>query len=91
MTGTYGNVLVETGVRNSAAILELFGRTDVPVYAGPQREGFEVMEISQFIHGVNGIGETELYDAARAPERNALSGQVPHRAQDVGEVLLDRG
>ena len=35
VTGTYGNVLVETGVRNTLAILELFGRTDVPVFAGP--------------------------------------------------------
>lgn len=78
VTGTYGNVEVAQGVRNSLAILELFGRTDVPVYAGPQREGFEVMEISQFIHGVNGIGETELYDAARprAALRRRLHGAI---------------
>lgn len=68
VTCTYGNVEVSQAVRNSLAILELFGRTDVPVYAGPQRSGFEVMEISQFIHGMNGIGEAELYDAARAVE-----------------------
>lgn len=64
VTGTYGNVLVDTGVRNALAILELFGRTDVPVYAGiphaRERDGFEVLEISEFIHGVNGIGEAEL-------------------------------
>ena len=33
VTGTYGNVLVPTGTRNSLAILELFGRTDIPVHA----------------------------------------------------------
>lgn len=64
VTGTYGNVLVETGVRNALAILELFDRTDVPVYAGPThastKDGFEVLEISAFIHGQNGIGEAVL-------------------------------
>ncbi|AWB81726.1 nucleoside hydrolase [Corynebacterium yudongzhengii] len=64
VTGTYGNVLVETGVRNSLAILELFGRPDIPVFAGvphaSTKEGFEVLEISEFIHGKNGVGEAEL-------------------------------
>lgn len=74
VTGTYGNVLMDTGVRNNLAILELFGRTDVPVYAGlphaSTRDGFEVLDISEFIHGKNGIGEAELPDpqGAIAPE-----------------------
>ena len=88
ITGTYGNVLVPTGTRNALAILELFGRTDVPVYAGPQREGFEVMEISQFIHGVNGIGETELYDAARAPERLSAVDFMVQSAHRFGDDLV---
>lgn len=88
VTGTYGNVEVAQGVRNSLAILELFGRTDVPVYAGPQREGFEVMEISQFIHGVNGIGETELYDAARAPERLSAVDFMVQSAHRFGDDLV---
>ena len=71
VTCTYGNVEVDQAVRNSLAILELFGRTDVPVFGGPQRDGFEVMEISQFIHGVNGIGEAKLYDASRAAEQQS--------------------
>ena len=32
VTGTYGNVTVRRGVRNSLAVLHLFGRDDVPVY-----------------------------------------------------------
>lgn len=67
VTGTYGNVLVETGTRNNLAILELFDRADVPVYAGlphaSTRDSFEVLEISEFIHGANGIGEAEIADA----------------------------
>ncbi len=34
ITGTYGNVLVEQGVSNALAILDLFGRPDIPVYSG---------------------------------------------------------
>ncbi len=55
VTCTYGNVVVEQSVRNTLAILELFGRTDVPVFAGPgharAKDSFEVQEISAFIHG----------------------------------------
>lgn len=82
VTGTYGNVLVEDGVRNALAILELFGRTDVPVFAGPgharAQESFEVQKISAFIHGANGIGEAVLDDATRAPE-----------ATDAVDFLID--
>ena len=64
VTATYGNVTVETGVRNDLALLELFGRPDVPVYAGIDharaKDAFEVLEISAFIHGKNGIGEVAL-------------------------------
>lgn len=72
VTCTYGNVTVEQSVRNTLAVLELFGRGDVPVYVGPgharAREGFEVADISAFIHGRNGLGEVVIPDAARAPE-----------------------
>ena len=60
VTCTYGNVLVDVGVRNTLALLELFGRTDVPVYAGPSPAGWEVAEVSAFIHGAQGLGEVSL-------------------------------
>lgn len=72
VTGTYGNVTVADGVRNTLALLELFGRPDIPVYPGPQREGFEVAEISAFIHGTNGLGEVELPAPATGPAGSAV-------------------
>lgn len=55
ITGTYGNVLVEQGVSNALAILDLFGRPDIPVYSGlphsSTAESFSVLPISAFIHG----------------------------------------
>lgn len=72
VTGTYGNVTVEQGVRNTLALLQLFGRSDVPVYAGPQPEGWAVSEVSAFIHGSNGVGDVELA-AAGEPVGDAVA------------------
>ena len=72
VTGTYGNVPVELGVRNSLALLELLGADDVPVFVGPVREGFQVADISAFIHGRNGLGEVLLPPPRRAPQGDAV-------------------
>ncbi|ARU46344.1 nucleoside hydrolase [Corynebacterium silvaticum] len=64
VTATYGNVLVDDGARNDLALLELFGRPDIPVFVGEPharaKDGFSVLEISEFIHGKNGIGEAKM-------------------------------
>lgn len=72
VTGTYGNVPVELGVRNSLALLELLGADDVPVFVGPVREGFQVADISAFIHGRNGLGEVLLPPPRRAAQGDAV-------------------
>ncbi|WJY68275.1 nucleoside hydrolase [Corynebacterium auris] len=92
VTGTYGNVTVEDGVRNSLAILDLFGRTDVPVFAGPgharERDSFEVLEISSFIHGTNGVGEAQLADATRAPETTSAVDFLVESVERYGDDLV---
>ncbi|CAM3135477.1 nucleoside hydrolase [Corynebacterium gottingense] len=92
VTGTYGNVLVPTGTRNSLAILELFGRTDIPVHAGPDhartRDSFEVMEISEFIHGKNGIGEAQIPDASRAVEEQSAVEFMVESVRQHGDELV---
>ncbi len=92
VTGTYGNVLVESGVRNTLAILELFGRTDVPVFAGPGHaraaDAFEVMDISAFIHGANGIGDAVLPDASRRPEQRSAVDFLVESVERYGDDLV---
>lgn len=93
VTCTYGNVVVEDSVRNTLAILELFGRTDVPVYAGPgharEKNSFEVQEISAFIHGKNGIGEVDIPDAARCVEEiSAVDFLVDAVAQHGSDLAI---
>lgn len=92
VTCTYGNVVVEQSVRNTLAILELFGRTDVPVFAGPgharAKDSFEVQEISAFIHGKNGIGEVKIPDAARQVEETSAVDFLVESVAQYGNDLL---
>ncbi|GAB3941259.1 nucleoside hydrolase [Corynebacterium tapiri] len=93
VTGTYGNVLVETGVRNTLAILELFGASDVPVFAGPDhastKDGFEVLPISEFIHGKNGVGEAELPEpSASVQDKSAVDFLVESVAKYGDDLVI---
>ncbi|MEJ5927053.1 nucleoside hydrolase [Corynebacterium sp. H128] len=80
ITGTFGNVTTAQGVANTRAILQLFGRSDIPVYAGAVHaiaaDSFEVLDISRFIHGENGIANVAV---------PVLSGEAP----DAIEFLVE--
>ncbi|WEV52829.1 nucleoside hydrolase [Bifidobacterium sp. ESL0704] len=72
ITSTFGNVLVEQGIRNDLAITDLLGHSEVPVYRGESHalkaDSFTVSDISAFIHGKNGIGDIEIPDSPRKAE-----------------------
>lgn len=87
ITGTYGNVPVELGVRNALALLELFGADNVPVYTGPTREGFTVAPISAFIHGRNGLGEILLPPPRRTAQGDAVDFLI-QSVREHGEELV---
>ena len=69
---SYGNTLIETAAQNSLNLLHLLGADDVPVFIGESHSSttdhFDVMPISQLIHGKNGIGEVILENSPRAVE-----------------------
>lgn len=92
VTATYGNVLVETGVRNDLALLELFGRSDVPVFAGElhalTKDGFEVLEISAFIHGKNGIGEAEVAEPVGVVQELSAVDFLIESVERYGDELI---
>lgn len=92
ITGTYGNVLVEQGQRNSLALLDLLGHPEVPVYPGVPHasaaDGFEVLEISQFIHGKNGIGDVEVPDSDRAVEDTPAPDFIIESVKKYGDELV---
>ncbi|MGE4584732.1 MAG: nucleoside hydrolase [Sphaerochaeta sp.] len=72
VTGTYGNVTTEEGVRNTLDVLSLVGRDDVPVYAGCthafEEDAYLPEAVSRRIHGANGVGQVVLPRAMREAE-----------------------
>lgn len=98
ITGTYGNVTVEQGVRNALAVTELFGRADIPVYRGvdhpisvdPCNGGdgtFTVSRGSAFIHGDTGIGEVKIPDSTRETETQTSVDFIIDAAETYGKDL----
>lgn len=64
ITGTYGNVTMETGLANDLALLAMFGREDIPVFRGvphpSDAEDFAVPAGSGLFHGANGTGNVSI-------------------------------
>lgn len=91
ITGTYGNVLVDQGVRNSLAITDLLG-SPTPVYKGIEHssttESFEVLSVSEFIHGKNGIGDVEIPDSTRSTEDKSAVDFIIESVKKYGKDLV---
>ena len=82
----------EQGVRNALAITELLGHPEVKVYKGiPHSEatdGFEVLEISKFIHGNNGIGDVDIPDSTREAETEPAVDFIIDAVKTYGKDLV---
>lgn len=89
--GTYGNVYMDQGLRNDLAITDLFGKK-INVYRGLdhalKKDSFEVMEISSFIHGKNGIGECQIEESERMPEEEDGIDFLIRAAHEYKEDLI---
>ncbi len=92
VTGTYGNVLLEQGVRNALAVLNLMGHPEVPVFYGLDHsqttDSFEVLEVSSFIHGKNGIGDIEIPDSPRQAEEKSAVDFIIESVHKWGKDLI---
>lgn len=60
LTIGHGNVGVDKCVINALRTLEVAGRTDIPVYAGAYRPLFKEPIEARWIHGEDGLGDTDL-------------------------------
>ena len=92
ITGTYGNVLLEQGLENDLAILDLLGHSEVPVFAGlphaQEKDDFEVVPISAFIHGDNGIGDIEITPSDRKIEEMSAVDFIIESVHKYGKDLV---
>lgn len=88
-TTVMGNVTVERSTTNTAAVLELAGRSDVEVAAGAARPLVQDHEPFPVVHGPDGLGEADLPPPAAAPsDRSAARAIAETVRQRPGEVLL---
>ena len=91
VTSTFGNVETETSARNSLTILDLFGRTDVPVFIGESapegKTSYQVMPYIYRIHGRNGLGDVDFPSSQRKPEEEGavsfLSRMITSHPDDL--------
>ena len=92
ITGTYGNVLVEQGVRNALAVTDLLGHPEVKVYQGlphsSTTDHFDVLPISAFIHGNNGIGDVDIPDSNRSVETESAVDFIIDAVKTYGKDLV---
>lgn len=92
ITGTYGNVTLEQGIRNDLALTDFFGHPEVKVYQGlphsSTSDRFDVMNISSFIHGKNGIGDIDIPDSPRMPETDPAVDFIIDAAKTYGKDLI---
>lgn len=84
ITSVAGNVPQPLVTENSLAVLELAGRTDVPVYRGCERPIVRPLYTAEYVHGPTGIDGADL----PIPTIDAESG---HAVDLIIEACLDGG
>ncbi len=67
VTTTYGNQTLEKTTANALRVLELVGRTDVPVASGADRPLERELVVAAHVHGESGLDGTALPDVSSSP------------------------
>ncbi|HEV8338947.1 MAG TPA: nucleoside hydrolase [bacterium] len=89
LTTVFGNVEVEQCTRNALKILEIAGRTDIPVYPGSSRPLVRDPHYAKFIHGDYGLGDVAVRDLSTAPaESGAVDAIISRVLAAPGEITL---
>ena len=84
-----GNVDARQVAANTLAVLELAGRSDVPVYLGSQQPLRKALETSTETHGPRGLGYAELPAASAALAEGHAADRIVELARSrPGELLL---
>ena len=67
VTTTYGNQTLEKTTANALRVLELVGRSDIPVAAGADRPLERELVVAAHVHGESGLDGPALPEATGAP------------------------
>jgi purine nucleosidase len=89
VTAVHGNVALADTERNTRAVLELAGRTDVAVAAGRARPLLRPLEISPETHGPRGLGHATLPPPSKPLSDRYAPDVIVEAARDrPGELTL---
>ncbi len=80
MTSVFGNVSVELTTENTAYLLELLGRTDIPLAKGASAGLVEPARFSPYVHGDDGVGN------ANFPKSTKIQVDPRHAAQLIVDL-----
>ncbi len=89
ITTVSGNVGVDDTTQNALALLELAGRTDIPVARGSAQSLLRPSLYADYVHGSHGLGYLELPAPRTFPvERHAVDVIIDTIMQSPGEITL---
>lgn len=89
ITVVSGNVLVDQGVQNALKLVELAGRTEIPVARGEKYPLKRKLITAPIVHGKNGLGETKLPSPAKTAEsRHAVDLIIDLVRAHPGQITL---
>ena len=84
VTTTYGNQTLEKTTTNALRVLELVGRTDVPVAAGADRPLERELVVAAHVHGESGLDGPALPEASGVPTSDDAVAFIAGRLEAAG-------
>lgn len=87
VTTTYGNQTLEKTTTNAVRVLELVGRTDVPVAAGADRPLERDLVVAAHVHGESGLDGTALPEARSRPASEDAVAFTAERIRAAAEPV----
>ena len=89
LTTVFGNVEVEQCTRNALTVLEVAGRTDIPVHPGAAGPLTREPHYAKSIHGDNGLGNVQIAPPSTAPSSTgAVEAIISRVLAAPGEITL---
>lgn len=90
LTTIYGNTEVDIATENTLKILELLGRSDIPVAKGAGRSLLKPFRReADYVHGANGIGDVALPAPSIAPVNEHATDLIIRLVKEnPGEITL---
>ena len=89
ITTVSGNQTLDKTTANALKVLELAGRSDIPVYAGADKPFVRARDVAAHVHGESGLDGPDLpAPTARASEQHAVDFIADELRRRNGELTL---